>query len=197
MMHRQSYPRFLQSEMFHAVLQTTYAYNPNSPKPPIPPNSNRNSSSSSSSSTTNADQTAITTNKTCKGTQQEKSPSPSLSKKKIRPQENVQTQPTKQESQPYLKPTDNSDLSTLSVKTQQYSTIASSINEKTNPPVPTNRPKKQIATARPRSAATMFSENQGKQLDRHNSMPSTQKTPSELHKMKMENKLAARNSTKI
>ena len=34
MMHRQSYPRFLQSEMFHSILQTTYAYNPNSPKPP-------------------------------------------------------------------------------------------------------------------------------------------------------------------
>ena len=32
-MHRQSYPRFLQSEIFHAVLQTTYAFNPNSPKP--------------------------------------------------------------------------------------------------------------------------------------------------------------------
>lgn len=35
MMHRQSYPRFLQSEMFHAVMQATYAYNPNSPKPNV------------------------------------------------------------------------------------------------------------------------------------------------------------------
>ena len=199
MMHRQSYPRFLQSEMFHAILQTTYAYNPNSPKPPIPPNSKRNSSSSSSSSSsTNTDQTAAankTGKRTTDGGGQRKPPSPSPSSK-IRPLENAQTQQTKHESQPYLKPTDNSDASTI--KTQQYSKTTTSPNENSNAPsTTTSRPKNPQAIARPRSAATIFSENQGKQLDRHNSMPSSQKTPSELQKMKMENKLAARNSTKI
>ena len=182
MMHRQSYPRFLQSEMFHAVLQTTYAYNPNSPKPPLPSNSNRNSFTSLSSSTNT--NTADNTVKQSTG-KEVKSPDAHASNPKKQPQANTQEQPIKHNSQSHL-----SDEASTKKGIRGKTT-----NDRPNTPSSTY-PKQQVSV-KAEPAAIIVPGNQGKQLDRHNSMPTSQKTPSELHKLKMENKLAARNSTNI
>ena len=224
MMHRQSYPRFLQSEMFHAVLQTTYAYNPNSPNPPQHtsptkstklPQKTPSTTPNSKSTKSNSKQPSaspltpqLNTTKTTKTTTE--STGKQISTEKTSHQNKQQQLTNDKKKITQLLNIENAPTNRLG-NNKAHQTIDQGQNRKDprNPPSNTTTPKTRTKALnqkdqegprkRPGSAAPalfMLGE-QDKHLDRHNSMPSSQKSPNELQKLKMENKLAARNSTHI
>ncbi|XP_066915028.1 uncharacterized protein [Clytia hemisphaerica] len=171
MMHRQSYPRFLQSEMFHSILQTTYAYNPNSPKPPLTISNTTPRSIGENDTTENAIEDQPQSGSTHL---RKSSPSSDLTLTNPHPS----TTNTKQRPKLDNQSADNRNSRSF-VSPNQLS--PASLHE--NP------------TARAEEDDKGVEDSRNTQLDRHHSMPSSQKGQQQKQKLKFDNKLGPRNSS--